>query len=63
LAVTLGGSVWGITGAFLAVPVAATVAEVFRYVNERITEATRPGEPPAPPEGPDGTVDEALGAA
>lgn len=40
LAVTLGGSLFGITGAFLAVPVAATLAEVFRYVNERIAEAS-----------------------
>jgi predicted PurR-regulated permease PerM len=40
LAVTLGGSLFGITGAFLAVPVTATAAEVLRYVNERIREAT-----------------------
>jgi len=46
LAVTLGGSVWGITGAFLAVPVAATLAEVLRYVNEHIGEATRSSDPP-----------------
>jgi predicted PurR-regulated permease PerM len=49
LAVVLGGSVWGITGAFLAVPVAATLAEVFRYVNERITEATGPPPPDMEP--------------
>ncbi len=49
LSVTLGGSIWGITGAFLAVPVAATVAEIFRYVNEQIAKET--GEiPPAPDE-------------
>jgi putative heme transporter len=46
LSVTLGGSVWGITGAFLAVPVAATAAEIFRYVNEQITKATRATDPP-----------------
>lgn len=45
LGVTLGGSLWGITGAFLAVPTTATLAEVCRYVNERITEATRSPEP------------------
>jgi len=50
LAVVLGGSVWGITGAFLAVPVIATAAEVCRYVNERIAEATRVPDPP-PDEG------------
>lgn len=40
LAVTLGGSLFGITGAFLAVPAAATLAEVFRYLNERIAAAS-----------------------
>jgi len=49
LAVTLGGSVWGITGAFLAVPTVATAAEILRYVNERIAEAT--GEVPPIPVG------------
>ncbi len=48
MAVTLGGSVWGITGAFLAVPVVATAAEVLRYVNEQIGRAT--GEPEPPPD-------------
>lgn len=46
LAVVLGGSAWGITGAFLAVPVVATLTEVFRYVNEQIAEATRVPDPP-----------------
>lgn len=36
LSVTAGGSMFGITGAFLAVPVAASVAEVLRYINEHI---------------------------
>lgn len=36
LSVTAGGSLFGITGAFLAVPVAASVAEIMRYVNEQI---------------------------
>ena len=39
LAVTAGGSLFGITGAFLAVPVTATVAEMLRYANERIDAA------------------------
>ncbi|MFT4043813.1 MAG: AI-2E family transporter [Gordonia sp. (in: high G+C Gram-positive bacteria)] len=42
LAVTLGGSVFGITGAFLAVPAAAALTVVLRYVNEQI--AVRVGE-------------------
>jgi len=45
LAVTLGGSVWGITGAFLAVPTAATIAEILRYLNEQIAAATREPQP------------------
>jgi len=46
LSVTLGSSLFGITGAFLAVPVAATTAEILRYLNERISEET--SEPPVP---------------
>ncbi|MGH3457468.1 AI-2E family transporter [Aeromicrobium sp.] len=48
LAVTAGGTLFGITGAFLAVPVAATTAEILRYVNERIDTAV--DEDDAPPE-------------
>lgn len=40
LAVTAGGSVFGIVGAFLAVPVAAVAAVVVRYVGEQIDERT-----------------------
>src|SRR5699024_9539506 len=36
LAVTAGGSLWGIVGAFLAVPVASVIAVFLRYVNEQI---------------------------
>ena len=36
LAVTAGGSLYGITGAFLAVPVVAVVSEIWRYVAERM---------------------------
>ena len=39
LSVTAGGSLFGITGAFLAVPVVASVAEVLRYLNERIDDS------------------------
>ncbi|GAA3542468.1 hypothetical protein AFL01nite_09730 [Aeromicrobium flavum] len=48
MAVTAGGSMFGITGAFLAVPVTATVAEILRYANERIdTTLTTGGDPVA----------------
>ncbi|MFI2475693.1 AI-2E family transporter [Nocardia xishanensis] len=46
LAVTAGGSLYGIVGAFLAVPVAAIIAVVLRYVGEQIDEAVAP--PPEP---------------
>lgn len=36
LAVTAGGSIFGIIGAFLAVPVAAAAAVLLRYINEQI---------------------------
>ncbi|WP_280440946.1 AI-2E family transporter [Nocardia brasiliensis] len=40
LAVTAGGSLYGIVGAFLAVPVAAIVAVVVRYIGEQIDVVT-----------------------
>ncbi|MBF6175848.1 AI-2E family transporter [Nocardia blacklockiae] len=42
LAVTAGGSLFGIVGAFLAVPVAAVVAVVIRYIGEQIDVVTTP---------------------
>ncbi|KMO68841.1 AI-2E family transporter [Mycolicibacterium obuense] len=36
LAVTLGASLFGVIGAFLAVPVAATVAVILRYYDEQV---------------------------
>ncbi|GAJ79572.1 hypothetical protein NBRGN_015_00740 [Nocardia brasiliensis NBRC 14402] len=48
LAVTAGGSLYGIVGAFLAVPVAAIVAVVVRYIGEQIDVVTT-----APPESGD----------
>lgn len=55
LAVAGGGSVAGIVGAFLAVPVVAVTAEVARYINEQIDARARSDEehpsdtaPPAP---------------
>ena len=46
LSVTAGGTLFGITGAFLAVPVAATTAEILRYVNERIDASVSESAPP-----------------
>ncbi|WP_433654150.1 AI-2E family transporter [Nocardia sp. CA-128927] len=40
LAVTAGGSLYGIVGAFLAVPVVAVVAVIVRYVGEQIDVVT-----------------------
>ncbi|MFC4372968.1 AI-2E family transporter [Nocardia halotolerans] len=45
LSVTAGGSLYGITGAFLAVPVVAMIAVVVRYVGEQIDTATAPAVP------------------
>ncbi|MGW5451433.1 AI-2E family transporter [Nocardia sp. NPDC003979] len=42
LAVTAGGSLYGITGAFLAVPVVAMIAVVLRYLGEQIDATTTP---------------------
>jgi predicted PurR-regulated permease PerM len=39
MSVTAGGSIFGVTGAFLAVPVAASVTEILRYANERIDDS------------------------
>ncbi len=47
LAVTAGGSLYGITGAFLAVPVVAMIAVVIRYIGEQIDAATAPPPPEA----------------
>ncbi|WP_083864872.1 AI-2E family transporter [Nocardia brevicatena] len=51
LSVTAGGSLYGITGAFLAVPVVAVVAVVIRYIGEQVDLLTgQPvtAEPPSP---------------
>lgn len=50
LAVTAGGTLFGITGAFLAVPVVATAAEVLRYLGERIDDTVDPQPQPGEPE-------------
>lgn len=43
LAVIAGGSLAGVTGAFLAVPVAALIAITWRYVRHRLGDDTAPG--------------------
>jgi putative heme transporter len=57
LAITLGSTLFGIVGAFLAVPVTAVAAVVLRYLNQLVTEtaapvtgANPPAEPPPNPE-------------
>jgi putative heme transporter len=47
LAVTAGSTLYGIAGAFLAVPVVAAVAVVLRYLSERIDARVAGGAPPA----------------
>lgn len=39
MSVTAGGTIFGVTGAFLAVPVVATLAEILRYTNEHIDDS------------------------
>ncbi|MEU8380462.1 AI-2E family transporter [Streptosporangium sp. NPDC048865] len=54
LAVTLGGSLAGIVGSLLAVPVAALIAVVWNYFREQLGDPPRRPEPdgPAPEPGP-----------
>lgn len=59
LAVTLGGSTFGVIGAFLAVPVAAAAAVVIRYYGEQVGERAGEDSPPeVPDDGPDTSADE-----
>ncbi|WP_162529678.1 AI-2E family transporter [Nocardioides caldifontis] len=51
LAVTLGSTLFGIVGAFLAVPVVAVFAVLLRYLNDVVTEQSAPVEPAESPEG------------
>ncbi len=46
LSVTAGGTLFGVTGAFLAVPVAASTAELLRYINEQIDAGVDLDAPP-----------------
>jgi putative heme transporter len=56
LAVTAGGSLFGIVGAFLAVPLVAVAAAVVRYAREQLDGAPVP----PPPEVPPGAADDAA---
>ncbi|MGW0467900.1 AI-2E family transporter [Streptomyces sp. NPDC003027] len=51
LAVTLGGSLAGIVGSLLAVPVAALVAVVWNHLREQLSEPPREPEPDESPAG------------
>jgi len=48
LAITAGSTLYGIAGAFLAVPVTAAFAVVLRYLGEQIDERTLPDPEPDP---------------
>ncbi|KQT94490.1 hypothetical protein ASG49_06365 [Marmoricola sp. Leaf446] len=55
LSVTLGSTLFGITGAFLAVPVVAVVAVVLRYLDDVVEDKSTPGDnPPYLAGGPSG---------
>lgn len=56
LSVTAGGTLFGVTGAFLAVPVAASTAEILRYINERIDEEVSASAPKQDSEAADDPV-------
>lgn len=49
LSITLGSTLFGIVGAFLAVPAAAVAAVVFRYLNQVVATESEP-EPESKPE-------------
>ncbi|GAA1932526.1 AI-2E family transporter [Nocardioides hwasunensis] len=54
LSVTLGGTLFGITGAFLAVPVVAVLAVVMRYLDEVVDARTKPAVIPIAEDEPEG---------
>ncbi|MEU8777355.1 AI-2E family transporter [Streptomyces sp. NPDC048606] len=63
LAVTLGGSLAGIVGSLLAVPLAAIIAVFWNYLREQLTEESpdptaEGADGPADPEGPEGPADD-----
>jgi putative heme transporter len=52
LAITLGSTLFGIIGAFLAVPATAVAAVVLRYLNELVTQTSTPAVDVSPPAAP-----------
>lgn len=60
LAVTAGGTLFGIAGAFLSVPVAAATAVLLRYLNERIDARASGASPPPRVDPPLETVQTVL---
>ncbi len=58
LSVTLGGTLFGIIGAFLAVPVAAVAAVVLRYLDEQVTLRSAPLPAAGTDDGEEGADDE-----
>jgi putative heme transporter len=64
LAITAGSTLYGIAGAFLAVPVVAAASVVVRYLGERIDARAAGGQPPQvdPPPAPEPVVDGHPGA-
>ncbi len=69
LSIVLGSTLFGVTGAFFAVPAVAVSAVVLRYLNEQVLERTDPvgevsedaGEPPGTVSDPE--IEEELGAS
>ncbi|MFJ8297741.1 AI-2E family transporter [Streptomyces sp. NPDC094447] len=62
LAVTLGGSLAGIVGSLLAVPVAALVAVVWGYVREQLSDPPQLDAAGGPTPGPDGAPESVVPA-
>jgi predicted PurR-regulated permease PerM len=52
LAITLGSTLFGIIGAFLAVPATAVAAGVLRYLNQLVSETSAPVTSANPPDEP-----------
>ena len=54
LSIVLGSTLFGVTGAFFAVPVVAVLAVLLRYVNEVVVARTPPEGVPDEVKGPAG---------
>jgi predicted PurR-regulated permease PerM len=63
LSIVLGSTLFGVIGAFAAVPVAAVGAVILRYVNEVVVARTPPPGVPDEVAGPPGTVSDPDAAA